>query len=327
MAGPAQTRITAAMCAYGRGLAEPRLAPDASRVAFLATAAGRGQLVVVPADGGPELVVTSDPPPRPTAAYGGGAFDWTPDGEALVYAAVGGGLWWVPATGGPSRCIVAAPGAGPIGAPAVAPDGRAVAFVVDQHHVLVAPLDPSAPPAWPQPLSSNADFCFDPTWSPDGAWVAWHEWDVPAMPWDASRIAMRRAADAGTTGDPLIVAGGDVQVQQPRFSPDGRHIAYLSDERGWLNVWVADADGANARPLVEEEHEHGDPSWGLGQRSFAWSPDSAAIACNRNEAGFGRLVVVDVASGAIKELGKAVHGGSSCVGVREIGRASCRERV
>jgi Tol biopolymer transport system component len=72
------------MCAYGRGVAEPRLAPDGKRVAFLASVGGRGQLVIVPASGGPELVVTSDPPPRPTAAYGGGAFDRTPDGDALV---------------------------------------------------------------------------------------------------------------------------------------------------------------------------------------------------------------------------------------------------
>src|SRR5437867_3787359 len=69
-------RITAAMCARGRVLAEPRLAPDGSRVAFLANQATRGQLVVVPADGGAELVVTADPPVTPAAAYGGGAFDW-----------------------------------------------------------------------------------------------------------------------------------------------------------------------------------------------------------------------------------------------------------
>jgi dipeptidyl aminopeptidase/acylaminoacyl peptidase len=166
-------------------------------------------------------------------------------------------------------------------------------------------------------LSTGADFCFDPAWSPDAATVVWHEWDVPAMPWDASRIAMRALATAGARGEPDIVAGGGaVQVQQPRFSPDGRHLAYLSDERGWLNVWIADADGSNARPLVEEEFEHGDPSWGLGQRSYAWSPDSGSIVFNRNEAGFGRLLVVDVTSGEVRELGRAMHGGLSWVGER-----------
>jgi dipeptidyl aminopeptidase/acylaminoacyl peptidase len=305
------------MCAHGRGLAEPRLSPDGDRLAFVATVAGRGQLVVVPAGGGPELVVTSDPPPRPAASYGGGAFDWMPDGDGLVYAAVDGGLWWVAADGGPSRPVVGPNGAGPAAAPAVHPDGSAVAYVVDQHHVAVVDLDPSGAPAWPRPLSTGADFCFDPVWSSNGAVVAWHEWDVPAMPWDASRIALRRAADAGASGEPLLVAGGDhVQVQQPRFSPDGEHLAYLSDASGWLNVWVANADGSDARHVLDEPFEHGDPSWGLGQRSFAWAPDSTSLAFARNEAGFGRLALVELATGTVTDVAMAVHGGLSWVGDR-----------
>ena len=90
-------------------------------------------------------------------------------------------------------------------------------------------------------------------------------------------------------------------VAQPRFSPDGSMLAWVSDATGWMQVWVAtvDADGAverRARPLLDEPHEHAEPSWGPGQRSYAWSPDSRSIALNRNEDGFGRLVVVDVAS-------------------------------
>ena len=44
--------------------------------------------------------------------------------------------------------------------------------------------------------------------------------------------------------------------------------------------------------MLAEPHEHAEPSWGPGQRSFAWSPDARAIALSRNEDGFGRLVVV-----------------------------------
>ncbi|MGI8982975.1 MAG: hypothetical protein ACR2HM_00320, partial [Acidimicrobiales bacterium] len=64
-------RLTAALCAWGRSLGEPRLAPGGERVAFVSTAAGRSQLVVVAlresAGGlcaGPEVVVTSTPAPR-----------------------------------------------------------------------------------------------------------------------------------------------------------------------------------------------------------------------------------------------------------------------
>jgi dipeptidyl aminopeptidase/acylaminoacyl peptidase len=163
-------------------------------------------------------------------------------------------------------------------------------------------------------LSTGADFCLDPAWSPDGRLVAWHEWDVPAMPWDASRIVVRRA-DAG--GPPVVVAGGDgVATSQPRWSPDGRHLAFLCDAGGYLNLWLADGDGGDAKPLLDEPFEHGDPSWGPGQRSFAWAPDSTTIAYCRNEEGFGRLCRVDVASDAVAEVGKGVHGALSWVGDR-----------
>lgn len=300
------------MCARGRVLAEPRLAPDGSRVAFLANQAARGQLVVMPASGGAELVVTADPPVTPAAAYGGGAFDWSPDGNALVYASTDGSLYIIDARGGPPRRLVEH---GPVAAPAVSPDGTRVAYVVDAHDVAVASLAADGP--WPQRVSTGADFCFDPVWSPDSTHVAWHEWDVPHMPWDESRIIVR-AADGH--GDPVTVAGGDgVSVQQPRFSPDGSQLAFLCDADGWLNLWRADGDGTGARPFVKEEAEHGDPSWGPGQRSFAWLPDGSHVVFCRNEQGFGRLCVLDVASGDVRELSRGVHGGISWVG----GRIAC----
>jgi dipeptidyl aminopeptidase/acylaminoacyl peptidase len=287
------------MCAYGRTLAEPRLSPDGTRVAFVVNVGGRGQLVIVDSRGGPELVVTSAPPPRPAAAYGGGAFDWIPDGTGLVYAAVDGGLWFAPAAGGAPRCVVPKQPDGPIAAPAVSPDGARVVFVVDQHHVGTALLDGSG---WPVRVSGSADFCFDPVWSPSGDTIAWHEWNVPDMPWDAGRIV---TAPADGSGEPTVVAGGaGISVQQPRYSPDGR-LAYLSDETGWLNLWVDD------KPLVEEAVEHGDPSWGLGQRSYAWSPAGDRIAFCRNEGGFGSINIVDVATGESRDVGRGVHGGLS----------------
>ena len=293
------------MCAYGRTLAEPRLSPDGARVAFITNTAGRGQLIVVDADGaGPEVVVTSDPPPRPPAAYGGGAFDWLPDGAGLVYAATDGGLWLVAADGGAPRLVAPKQPDGALAAPAVSPDGTLVAFVVDQHHVAVVALDGSS---WPVRCSSSADFCFDPVWSPAGDELAWHEWDVPAMPWDAGRIV---TAPADGSRPPTVVAGGPgISVQQPRFAPDGT-LAYLSDETGWLNIWIGD------KPLVDEEVEHGDPSWGLGQRSFAWSPDGSRIAFTRNELGLGSLHIVDLATREQHRVGKGVHGGLSWRGGR-----------
>jgi dipeptidyl aminopeptidase/acylaminoacyl peptidase len=294
------------MCAHGRTVAEPRLSTDGSTLAFAVTSAGRGALVTMDTAGGPERVVTADPPSAPARAYGGGVFDWAPGGDALVYRARGGGIWWQPAAGGPPRCLV---GGADVAAPAVSPDGSHVAYLVDTRHVGVVAT--GADGDWPVRLSSGADFALDPSWSPDGAWVAWHEWDVPAMPWDASRIVARRADGSAA---PVTVAGGDgVAVQQPRFSPDGTRLAFLSDEGGWLNLWAVpwseSGPAGPPAPLLAEEHEHGSAAWGPGQRSFAWSPDGRSIALCRNERGFGSLQVLDLASGSTEQLGRGVHGG------------------
>ncbi len=298
-----EPRVTAAMCAYGRVLAEPRLSPDADRVAFVATAGGQAQLVVVVAEGGPELVVTSDPPPRPAASYGGGAFDWAPDGESLLYAALDGGLWRAPARGGRPERIVESPPGGPVGAPAVSPDGASVAFSVDQHDVAVVALDGRS---WPVRLSGEADFCFDPSWSRNGEWVVWHEWDVPHMPWDDSRLCARRADGTGPVE--IVADPPGASVQQPRFAPDDSQLGYLDDRDGWLNLWAVGRTLDDHRPLLAEHHEHGGPSWGLGQRSFAWAPDSRRVALCRNEVGFGSLLVLDLAGGGVRAVGRGVHG-------------------
>lgn len=229
------------------------------------------RIVTVPAEGGLERVVAVDPTPGP--------FTWTPDG--IVYAAKDA-LYSVPSVGGMGRVVRRADG--PITSFAVSGAGR-VAVVVDMQRVTVDG----------EPLPTTADFVFDPAWSPDGGALVWHEWDVPNMPWDDSRIVRW---ESGSGRIETVVEGG--ALQQPRFSPDGR-LAYLSDATGWLNVWV---DG---EPLLDETFEHGDPAWFPGQRSYCWSPDGAAIALARNEGGFGRLLKVDVADRTVTELRKGVH--------------------
>ena len=310
------TKLSAAAVARSRSLGEPRWSPDGAHLAWLEVDGAVVDLVVAPVGAGgaldgPTVRVTAAVPVTKLGAYGGGGFCWapSPDGTPaeLVYAAVDGRLVAVARVGGPVRVLAEG---GVAAAPAVAPDGDRVAFVRETDDECVIAVVPLAGGGTPLVVSS-ADYAWDPAWSPDGRTLTWHEWDLPAMPWDGSRIALARPGDDGDAAPRVVAGGGDVAVGQPRFSPDGESLAFVSDATGWTNVWIARADGTDARPLLEEPFEHAEPAWGPGQRSFAWSPDSRRVALCRNEDGFGRLVLVDTASRDTASLDTASRGAAT----------------
>jgi Tol biopolymer transport system component len=64
---------------------------------------------------------------------------------------------------------------------------------------------------------------------------------------------------------------------QPRYSPDGNWLAFLSDRDGAENVWIAKADGSQPKPLSQDK-----------QSSFAspaWSSDGEYVIVSRNQPG------------------------------------------
>lgn len=297
------TPIPAERCIGARDLTEPRLSPDGAWVAFVAGGRGGAAIQLVASGGGPERQLTVQPP-RPGRGLGGGCFDWLPDSSGVVYVGADGQLWVQALDGAAARRLT--DGEPAAMAPAVAPDGSTVAYVVDMAGVWTVPV--AGGPA--VLVADRDDFCCDPVWSPDGEALAWVAWNVPAMPWDGAVVTVRRP---WATGPLERIEAKQVQMQQPRFHPDGR-VGFLCDADGWLNVWLA------GRPAVSEAFEHGGPLWGPGQRSFAWSPDGSEVVFSRNEGGFGRLCVAGVpsstapAASAVRDVAKAVHGQVGWVG-------------
>ena len=250
---------------------------------------------------GPPVVVTAEHALGRVGAYRGGMWCWRSD-DSLAVVTADGSLAIIEVGG---RTVSVVRHDGQAAAPVAWSGGLLFASErSDALDVVEVPMlgetAESAGRRW-----SHADFAWDPTVSADGELVAWHEWDLGAMSWTASRIVVAQRSD----GSGYVVAGGDgIAVGQPRFSPDGAHLAYVTDRSGFWNLHIADADGSNARPLIGEDHDHAEPSWGPGQRSFAWSPDSDAVALCRNEAGFARLVVVSL-DGTVRQLAKGWHHG------------------
>jgi len=69
------------------------------------------------------------------------------------------------------------------------------------------------------------------------------------------------------------LTSGDWNDEQPRYSPDGRRIAFTSNRGGSYNLYVMDADGRNAARLTDHGGNDRDPSWLPGGDSLVFSSD------------------------------------------------------
>ncbi len=101
-------------------------------------------------------------------------------------------------------------------------------------------------------------------WSLDGQWVATTSMRHPR---EQGRHIYRMQLD-GSDSRRLTTNGDN---RGPRISPDGRSITYLHHEPGEksLSVWIADADGCNARKVYQIDGTHPE---------VCWSPDGKRLA-------------------------------------------------
>ena len=78
------------------------------------------------------------------------------------------------------------------------------------------------------------------------------------------------------------------------FTLDGSMVAYAEqDDSGNIQVFVADADGSNARQLT-----HGEG----GARGPRWSPDDSKITYEQDTSGNSQIFVVDVSDGTSTQV-------------------------
>lgn len=125
--------------------------------------------------------------------------------------------------------------------------------------------------------------------SPDGsqvafAWNATGNWQIHTVPL------------AG--GEPEQVTSGPEAKVYPRWSPDGRFLAYLQDAGGNENfdvyLHVAARAGSAAINLTEDpDHVY---------REIHWAPDSRRLACVSNQSGNFEVTLVEPERGRPQQL-------------------------
>jgi Tol biopolymer transport system component len=148
--------------------------------------------------------------------------------------------------------------------------------------------------------------------SPDGKTIVFDLlgdiYSIPSTGGEATRLtpfpkslAPNSSAEASSHEQEPIARGQPMDVQ-PRFSPDGKSIVFISDRDGADNVYIMNADGAGLRQISFGRDMHTSPTW---------SRDGASIAVRRARArpnafvgSSGELVTYEIASGKSQVVAK-----------------------
>lgn len=151
--------------------------------------------------------------------------------------------------------------------------------------------------------------------SPDGSEVAF------AMEIDGSL----EVCSAPVFGDRIIqLTGLGRRCSAPRWSPDGRWVAFTREDGGHRSLWAVDRDGDRAHEVTVGDPLHGAvmlsttgiPRWGADDASPllraagvafvdgspTWSPDRAAIAFTTQARGTTKIALAGVRDGRVERV-------------------------
>lgn len=278
---------------------------DGETLVWIEGRSGRGVLVAK-RRGEAARDLTAELSVRAQVGYGGGDFTVF---QGTVYFVSEGRLYRQDLAGGGATPIT--PRYGQASSPQVSPDGRWLLFVFSDGKKDALAIVDTQGHFWPQRLDCDRDFymqpCWRPTEDPTEVRIAWVAWDHPLMPWDGADLTF---GTLNTSGDGLpvlsrserVAGGTNAAIFQPEFSPDGRSLAYVSEEPGYGTLFFYDLIEKTDRQLTAGDEDLALPAWVQGLRTYGFSSDGRTIVYRARKGGSDRLKRVDIETGEVELL-------------------------
>lgn len=252
------------------------VSPNEERIAYTDDVDGQVDIFVMPKRGGPPLRVTND-------KAGDSNPVWMPDNQRILFSSNRNGVEqiFLAYTDGhaPVQLTVNDSGSDVLD---VSSDGARILYVTgrDESDLWSVKLD------HPKELQVTSDLGIE-LWldvAPGGETIAFQATHATTgvKLLNCLLLAKSLAADAAPT---QLAPDGFA----PRWSPDGKQIAFLRYTNGPNNLWVVHASGGDARPLTTGGVMFGGfsrlPYNRLQTQDFQWSPDSRRLLYCANTSG------------------------------------------
>lgn len=309
----------------------PKWSPDGNYVAFMREKANRVQLLTVPALGGVERVLAEWERHHDVSNIPRNAYNWHPDGRHLVYPSpeVAGnpaGLILLHLdSGSTSRLTSVPPGSLFDSTPVFLSGGSKLAFarmltatsgtvevltLADRtlrsypvegsvYGIAVAPTEKellldtnvllrlrldTGESRVIEPLLRSV---INPSISADGRRMVFEQSTLDTNIW---HVALDRP---GQAGPPAQWIASTFAETDPRYSPTGEQILFVSTSSGSKKPWIADRQGRNAQMVVLKGPFFGSPNW---------SPDGGQISYDARIDGVAQVMVVPTQGGTLKQI-------------------------
>jgi dipeptidyl aminopeptidase/acylaminoacyl peptidase len=144
--------------------------------------------------------------------------------------------------------------------------------IEESAQVSTEPGTPALPSMSVEDLTSLR-IAYDPQISPDGALIAFTLLECNAEENSTKSAIWLVSSTGGKAQPPWQISSGEHHDTSPRWSPDGRTLAFLSDRGGRAQIYLLAMNGGEAKQVSHVQQGVSEYSWGPdGQHLLAHSP-------------------------------------------------------